>query len=100
LLTGNKFAAAPFNKTFSICDSALFNEANKTLSSYLKQLVSKGKIAETVHKVPNNQEDLRDVNTLNPLALLQTAWFLIAIYFGKRGKENQSLPKKSMLRLV
>ena len=36
----------------------------------------------------------------NPRALLQTTWFYISLYFGKRGRENQSLMKESMLRLV
>lgn len=101
--------ATPFNKKFSICDTALFSEANKTLSSYLKQLVSQGKIAGTVHKIPLTTEivkklyekgELADADTLSPRALLQTAWFFISIYFGKRGRENQTMLKKTMLRLV
>ena len=43
---------------------------------------------------------LASVNTKIPRALLQTTWFYVSIYFGKRGRENQSLMKKSMLRLV
>ena len=31
---------------------------------------------------------------------MQTAWFHVSLYFGKRGRENQSLMKKSMLRLA
>jgi hypothetical protein len=42
------FKSPPFNKKFSICDNNLFNEANKTLNSYLKHLISTGKIAGTV----------------------------------------------------
>ena len=42
--------SAPHNKAFSICDSQLFNEANKTLNSYLKHLSISGQIAGTVHK--------------------------------------------------
>lgn len=99
----------PYNKRFSICDNVLFSEANKTLNSYLKQLVKNGKIAPTVHKVSltadivkklYEKRELADVDTQSPRALLQTAWFLISIYFGKRGRENQSSLKKSMLRLV
>ena len=101
--------APPYNKRFSICDKALFSEANKTLSSYLKQLVKQGKIAATVHKIPltvhtikklYDKGELGDVDTYNPRVLLQTAWFLISIYFGKRGRENQAALKKSMLHLV
>jgi hypothetical protein len=99
----------PYNKRFSICDTVLFSEANKTLSSYLKQLVKNGKIAATVHKVSltadiikklYEKRELVDVDTQSPRALLQTVWFQISIYFGKRGRENQSSLKKSMLRLV
>ena len=86
----------------------LFSEANKTLSSYLKQLVKNGKIAPTLHKVsltaniikkPYEKRELADVDTQSPRALLQTAWFQISLS-QKRGRENQSLLKKSMLRLV
>jgi hypothetical protein len=101
--------APPYNKRFSICDTVLFSETNKTLSSYLKQLVKNGKIAATVHKVSltadiikklYGKRELADVDTQSPRALLQTAWFQISISFGKRGRENQSSLKKSMLRLV
>ena len=63
-----------------------------------------GKIAPTVHKVSltadiikklYEKRELADVDTQSPRALLQTAWFLISIYFGKRGRENQSSLKKS-----
>ena len=99
----------PYNKRFSLCDTVLFSEANKTLSSYLKQLVKNGKIAATVYKVSltadiikklYEKRELADVDTQSPRALLQTSWFQISIYFGKRGRENQSSLKKSMLRLV
>ena len=99
----------PYNKKFSICDNYLFSEANKTLNSYLKQLVNEGKIAGTVHKKPLTSEiiqklydagELADADTRDPRALLQTAWFIVSIYFGKRGRKNQSSLKKSMLRLV
>lgn len=99
----------PYNKRFSICDHNLFSEANKTLNSYLKHLSSTGKIAGTIHKTPLTSEaiqklyekgELADATTHNPRALLQTAWFFISLYFGKRGRENQAVMKKSMLRLV
>ena len=101
--------SAPHNKAFSICDSQLFNEANKTLNSYLKHLSSSGQIAGTVHKKPLTGEliqtlyekgQLGDATTQDPRVLLQTSWFFISLYFGKRGRENQSAMKKSMLRLM
>jgi hypothetical protein len=44
--------------------------------------------------------ELASVETQNPRILMQTAWFYISMYFGKRGRENQSYMKKSMLRLT
>ena len=98
----------PHNKTYSICDAVVFNEANETLHAYLKHLVGSGKIAGTVHKNPLTAEavqqlfekgELTNAETSNPRGLLQTVWFYISLYFGKRGRENQSVLKKSMLRL-
>ena len=98
----------PHNKTYSICDAVAFNEANKTLHAYLKHLLGSGKIAGTVHKNPLTAEavqqlfekgELTSAETSNPRGLLQTVWFYISLYFGKRGRENQSDLKKSMLRL-
>ena len=96
-----------YNKKISICDNYLFSKANKTLNSYLKQLVNEGEIAGTVHKNPLTSEiieklydagELADADTRDPRALLQTAWFIVSIYFGKRGRESQSSLKKSMLQ--
>ena len=98
----------PHNKTYSICDAVVFNEANKTLHAYLGHLVGSGKIAGTVHKNPLTAEavqqlfekgELTSAETSNPRGLLQTVWFYISLYFGKRGRENQSVLKKSMLQL-
>jgi len=44
--------------------------------------------------------ELTDADTCDPQVLLQTVWFLVSIYFGKRGRENQDLFKKLMLRLM
>ena len=62
-------------------DGNLFSEANKTLSSYLKQLVSAEKIAGTGHKNATTAEtikklyekgELADVVKQNPRVFLQT----------------------------
>ncbi|XP_068704068.1 uncharacterized protein KIAA1958-like [Montipora foliosa] len=99
----------PYNKQFSICSNTEFHEANKTLNAYLKHLSSSGKISATVHKAPLTREvvqklyekgELATSTTNDPRALLQTAWFFISLYFGKRGRENQALMKKSMLQLI
>ncbi|CAH3176305.1 unnamed protein product [Porites lobata] len=74
----------------------------------MEHLASTGKIAGTVHKNPLTAEvvqklfeagELACAETKNPLALLQTTWFYVSLYLGKRGRENQSSMKKSMLRL-
>jgi len=99
----------PLSKRFSICDGIQFNEANKALNSYLEHLARTGKIAGTVHKNPLTAEviqkffesgELASADTKIPRALLQTTWFYVSLYFGKRGRENQSRMKKSMLRLA
>ena len=99
----------PHNQKNFICDNYLFSEANKTLNSYLKQLFSEGKIAGTVHNNPLTGEtiknlyeegELTDADTRDPRVLLQTVWFFVSIYFGKGGRGNQHLLKKSMLRLM
>ena len=99
----------PLNKKFSTCDGIQFNEANKALNSHLKHLASTGKIAGTIHKNPLTAEviqkffesgELASADTKIPRALMQTTWFYVSLYFGKRGRENQSHMKKSMLRLT
>ena len=99
----------PIKKKFFICDTIQFNEANKALNSYLKHLASTGKIAGTAHRNPLTAEviqklfeagELACAETKNPLALLQTTWFYVSLFLGKRGRENQSLMKKFMLRLT
>ena len=99
----------PLNKKFSICDGIQFNEANKALNSYLKHLAITGKIAGTIHKNPLTTEvlqkffksgELASADAKIPRALLQTTWFYLSLYFGRRGRENQSRMKKSMLRLA
>ena len=99
----------PINKKFFICDTIQFNEANKAVNSYLKHLASTGLIAVMVHKNPLKAEvvqklfearELACAETKNPLALLQTTWFYVSLYLGKRRREIQSLMKKSVLRLT
>ena len=101
-----KFA---FTSVRSPCDAVQFNEGNKALNSYLKHLASSGKIAGTVPKNPLTAEtvqklfeagELASAETRNPRLLLQTTWFYISLYFGNRGRENQSAMKQSMLRLA
>jgi len=98
----------PLNKPFSIIGDPLFNEANKTLSNYLKTLSKRGDIAPTAHKQAltkevieklYDEEELTEFDTLNPAKLQQTAWFFISLFLGKRGRENQQTMKKTMLAL-
>ncbi|KAK2555105.1 hypothetical protein P5673_023072, partial [Acropora cervicornis] len=85
------------------------NEADKGLNSNLKDIASTGQIRPTIQKNPLTTEiiqklfearELARANTKNPGALLQTTWFYVSLYVGKRGRENQSPMKKSVLRLV
>ena len=95
---------------FSTCGQLLFDFCgHPLLNSHLKYLASTSKIAATIHKNPLTTEivqklfearELASADMKNPRALLQTTWFYISLYFGKRGRENQSLMTKSMLCLV
>ena len=85
----------PHNKKCSICDSVTLRLRNR-------------KIAGTVHKSPLTPEtvqllfekgELTSAETSDPRALMQTVWFYISLYLGKRGRENQRAMKKTMLRL-
>jgi hypothetical protein len=55
--------------------------------------------SEVIQKLYEKGE-LTTPATQDPRALLQTAWFIVSLYFGKRGRENQARMNKSMLRLV
>ena len=65
----------------------------------MKHLTGSGKIAGTVHKTPLTpacvqllfeKGELACAGTNNPRALMQTVWFYVSLYFGKRGHENQN----------
>jgi len=84
----------PHYKKFSICDNYLFSEANKTLNSYLKQLVSEEKIAGTVHKNPLTSETIKKLyedGELTDMPTLATLEF----YFKLSGSSSPSTLVKS-----
>ena len=98
--------SSPISKPFSIIGSPEFQESNQTLNCFVKTLSKKGEIAPTVHKRPLTKEivesfyeagELVDVNTLQPQQLQQTAWFVISLFLGQRGRENQTTMEKYML---
>ena len=102
----NRFlSCSPQRKTFSIFRDKEFQSANEALDVTLKDHARKGLISSTKHKRPISQEDLEALysnNQLgleNPGSLVNTAWFYIVLYFGKRGRENQSEMKASHLQL-
>jgi len=74
----------------------------------LKSLSKRGNIALTAHKRALTKEvvkklydegELVEFGTLNPRKL-QTAWFFISLFLGKRGRENQQTGmKKTMFAL-
>lgn len=96
----------PLSKPFSIVGDSQFNDANKSLSNFLKTLSKSGQIAPTAHKPPLTKEvvaklyeegELVDIESLQPHKVQQTAWFFISLFLGKRGRENQQMLKKDML---
>jgi len=58
--------------------------------------------AEIIQKLFEAGEygDCRNGEKSSRFQVLPTTWFCISLYFGKRDRENQSLMKKSMLRLA
>ena len=83
----------PHNKRFSICDNNLFNEANKTLDSYLKHLFSTGKITRAIHKMPLTMERERRAcrgNNIQTSRVASAAYlvFYLAIFRQKRTRKT------------
>ena len=69
---------------------------------YLRHLASSGKIAGTVNENPRTTEtvqklfkagELASAKTRNPRLLLQTTWFYISLYSGKRGESKRDEKK-------
>ena len=96
----------PFLKPFSIVGDSHFNEANKSLSTFLKNLRKRGQIAPTVHKQALTKEvveklyeegELDDIDSLQPHKVQQMAWFFTSLFLGKRGRENQQLLRSTCL---
>lgn len=100
--------AAPHNKPFSVITDAAFTEANKVLGAFVKDLKMSGKIEDVVHKKAITKEQIRRLynsgelgpaDSQDPAQLQRTAWFYVALFFGRRGRENQRLIKHHMLVL-
>ena len=100
--------AAPHNKPFSVISDAAFTEANKVLGAFVKDLKMSGKIEDIVHKKAITKDQVRKLydsgelgpaDSQNPAQLQRTAWFYVALFFGRRGRENQRLIKRDMLVL-
>ncbi len=86
---------APHRKAFSIILDKVFTPANEALDSHLKSLAKTGVLSSTKHKPAIEREHLeqlfaaKQLGNDTPESLLQTAWFYLMLYFGKRGRENQ-----------
>ncbi|KAL9982412.1 hypothetical protein ACROYT_G004450 [Oculina patagonica] len=100
--------SAPHNKPFSVISDAAFTEANKVLGAFVKDLKMSGKIEDIVHKKAITKEQVRRLfdsgqlgpaDSNDPAQLQRTAWFYVALFFGRRGRENQRLLKRDMLVL-
>lgn len=98
----------PHSKQFSIISDAAFSQANRVLSSFVKNLKTSGKIKGVVHREVITKEHLEKLfnssqlgpaNSQDPAQLQRTVWFYIGLYFGRRGLENQRHLKSAMLVL-
>lgn len=56
-------------------------------------------LTEQVVEKLYDEGELVEFDTLNPGKLQQTAWFVISLFQGTRGRENQHTMKKTMLAL-
>ena len=88
---------APYNKPWSLIADPAFEKANKVLNAICKKHTRKGKIG-TLEKLFESGQ-LGNSDSKNPRQLMQTAWFYVMLYFGKRGRENISKLSKKMLVL-
>ena len=95
-------------KPYFIIGDSQCNDANTSLSNFLKTLSKSSQIAPQMHKQPLTKEvivklyeegELVDTDSLQPHRLQQTACFFISLFLGKRGRENQQLFKRHMLVL-
>ena len=86
---------APHRKAFSIIHEKVFVPSNEALDSHLKSLAKTGVLSSTKHKQALELEDVeqlfaaKQLGNDTPESLVQTAWFYLMLYFGKRGRENQ-----------
>ena len=98
-------SGSPQRKPFSIIRDKVFKPANEALDASLKDLARQGLISSTKHKRPISSEDLEALYAANqlglnpPESLVNTAWFYIILYVGKRGRENQRAMKAADLQL-
>ena len=86
---------APDRKAFSIIHGKVFVPSNGALDSHLKSLAKTGIVLSSKHKQALEHEDVEQLFTAKqlgndtPESLLQTAWFHLMLFFGRRGRENQ-----------
>ena len=97
-------SSSPIRKPFSTLRDREFKVANEVLHAHLKDLARKGIISSTKHTTPTADDLERlyengQLGTSTPEKLLQTAWFYMMLYFGKRGRGNQRAMTKEDLEL-
>lgn len=100
---GRFVSCSPHRKTFSVIRDVDFQSP---IRCHLKGSPSKrAHFFHNRHKQPMPREDLEahysndKLGLENPESLVNTAWFYIVLYFGKRGRENQRQMKASDLQL-
>ena len=92
----------PHSKQFSIVADPVFTEANEILDAFVNELRKSGKISGVVHnKAISKQqvEKLFQSGEPGPAHTKDPACFYLAIYFERRGRENQRVMKPAMLAL-
>ena len=88
---------APHRKAFSIIHNKVFVPSKEALDYHLKSLAKTGALSSTKHKLALEREDVKQLFTAKQLgndnskSLVQTAWFYLMLYFGRRGRETREI---------
>lgn len=94
----------PYNKGITIAGNPDFKNSNVVLNAKLKSLKQRGK-ENVQHKPPLEPEDLQRLKTSgvfncsNPLGLLRNAWFIVVLFWCRRGREGLETLEERALSL-
>ena len=96
--------APPFNRGLKLTCDPRFKRSNEMLNARVVSLKRQGK-ENVKHKPAIEAEDLVQLKSsqvlaiTNPLGLLRNAWFHVALYFCRRGREGQRQLKQTSFKL-